>query len=179
MHIHEAPTPLFVESCDEINYSHLPPKLSIEMVQQWGFRDLYFYQIPARTCFMGSPLTLSSTTSLMGGSPSGFWIQAGMNWISSRNSRSYCFFPSGSRGFHCSIGREVPESHRKQTLCPPRCGSVKSKGMRMLHQPGKFQFNLIFILKWERRATHKTLKGHEQWGVCGARSRASIPGSGH
>lgn len=101
----------------------------------------------ARTCFMGSPLTLSSTTSLMGGSPSGFWIQAGMNWISSRNSLSYCFFPSGSRGFHCSIGREVPDSHRKQTLGSPRRGSGKSKGNRLLHQSGKFQFNLIFILK--------------------------------
>lgn len=70
----------------------------------------------ARTCLMGSPLTLSRTTSLMGGSPSGFWMQAGMNWKSSRNSRSYCFFPSGSRGFHCSIMREAAEIHREQNL---------------------------------------------------------------
>lgn len=165
VHTHQAPTPLFVEFCDETNYSCFPPKACMEMVQEWGIRDLYLYQNPARTCFMGSPLTLSSTTSLMGGSPSGFWMQAGMNWISSRNSRSYCFFPSGSRGFHCSIGREVPESHRKQTLCSPRRGSGKSKGKRLLHQPGKFQFNLIFILKGERRGTHVALKGHKQRGV--------------
>lgn len=41
-------------------------------------------------------LTLSSTTSLMGGSPSGFCMQAGMNWKPSRKSLSYWRFPPDS-----------------------------------------------------------------------------------
>lgn len=60
-------------------------------------------QSPSPSGHFQRPLTLSRTTSLMGGRPSGFWMQAGMNWKSRRNSRSYCFFPSVSRGFHCSV----------------------------------------------------------------------------
>lgn len=45
--------------------------------------------------------TLSSTTSVIWGSPSGFCMLAKMNWKPSRNSRSYRFFSSGFSGFHC------------------------------------------------------------------------------
>lgn len=41
-------------------------------------------------------LTLSSTTSLIGGSPSGFCMQAGMNWKPSRKSLLYWRFPPDS-----------------------------------------------------------------------------------
>lgn len=46
--------------------------------------------------------TLSSTTSVIWGSPSGFCMLAKMNWKPSRNSLSYRFFSSGFSGFHCS-----------------------------------------------------------------------------
>lgn len=47
-------------------------------------------------------LTLSRTTSLMEGRPSGLCILAVINWQRRRNSLSYRFFSSGSIGFHCS-----------------------------------------------------------------------------
>lgn len=47
--------------------------------------------------------TLSKTTSLMCGKPSGLCMLALMNWKPSRNSRSYRFFSSGLMGFHCSV----------------------------------------------------------------------------
>ena len=56
---------------------------------------------------LSAQLTLSRTTSLMGGRPSGFWIHAGMNWKSSKNSLSYCFLPSESGGFQDSKKRRA------------------------------------------------------------------------
>ena len=47
-------------------------------------------------------VTLSRTTSLMAGRPWGLLMQAEMKRHPRRNSRSYFFFSSGSRGFHCS-----------------------------------------------------------------------------
>lgn len=49
--------------------------------------------------------TLSSTTSLMIGRPSGLCILALMNWQRRRNSLSYRFLSSGFIGFHSSAQR--------------------------------------------------------------------------
>lgn len=62
--------------------------------------------------------TLSSTTSVIWGSPSGFCMLAKMNWKPSRNSRSYRFFSSGFKGFHCSAAGRKKGNH-KVAPCPP------------------------------------------------------------
>lgn len=54
---------------------------------------------------MSHMLTLSNTTSLMMGRPSGLCILAPINWQPRRNSLSYRFLSSGSIGFHCSERR--------------------------------------------------------------------------
>jgi len=63
--------------------------------------------------------TLSSTTSVIWGSPSGFCMLAKMNWKPSRNSRSYRFFSSGLSGFHCSAVWGKRESLMWPVLYPP------------------------------------------------------------
>ena len=57
---------------------------------------LIWHEVQLALQFKNCSLTLSSTTSLMGGSPSGFCTQAGMNWKPNRKSLSYWRFPLDS-----------------------------------------------------------------------------------
>lgn len=70
----------------------------------------FFSLISLRLDFRVSLCTLSRTTSLMAGRPSGLFILAEMNWNPRRNSRSYFFFSSVFIGIHCS------ETNRKQKM---------------------------------------------------------------
>lgn len=70
-----------------VKYLHFEGQEKTEMPSVWDV---------LRSC------TLSRTTSLMAGSPSGLFMLAEMNWKPRRNSLSYFFFSSGLIGFHCS-----------------------------------------------------------------------------
>lgn len=88
---------------------HLPRAL-LTHEARCGCRSLPSPALPRRGAELPDPPTplprtaptLSSTTSVIWGSPSGFCMLAKMNWKPNRNSRSYRFFSSGFNGFHCS-----------------------------------------------------------------------------
>lgn len=61
---------------------------------------------------------MSSTTSDIGGSPSGFCTQAGVNWKPNRKSLLYCLFPfvsSGSEGRKSAKAKVKNDKKKKHT----------------------------------------------------------------